>query len=133
MISTYYNLGIWALTVWREARGESYNAKLAIAHVIRNRMRDQAKRWPRTPSGVCLQRLQFSCFNADDPNVALYPKDDDPVFLECCRAVEEAEAGGFDASRGANHYHHLPAGQEPKWADKNKLTVVIGKGKFYRL
>lgn len=128
-----YPLALWALTVWREARGEPYTAKLAIACVIRNRSLDERRRWPHDPAKVCLQPHQFSCFDAGDPNAAKFPAPDDAVFLDCCRAVAEAQAGEWDPSRGANHYHHLPSGREPSWAHPLKLTVVIGKGKFYRL
>jgi spore germination cell wall hydrolase CwlJ-like protein len=80
--SDSYDPFLFALAIWREARGESLQGKIGVAWCIRNRMTDQRKRWPATPGAVVLQPLQFSCFNAWDPNAVKLPaKVDDPAWL----------------------------------------------------
>lgn len=128
---------MWALTVWREARGETFIGKVGVANVIRNRSLDAKKRWPTSIDGVVLQRLQFSCFNAGDPNSVLFPrsavKPEWDSWLECVQAVGEAKAGN-DPTMGSNHYHAIPDGRPfPKWADPALEIRKIGSHRFYRL
>lgn len=129
MTSLAYPDVIAAVTIWREARGESRDAKRGVAWVIFNRTQD--KRWPGNAAAVCQQPKQFSCWNPDDPNYAKWPAFMDDVFESCCDAWDER---GPDPTGGANHYHSFrdPA-DFPKWADPAKATVRIGAFTFYRL
>jgi hypothetical protein len=34
----YYEVVLMALTLWREARGESHETKIAVAHTVKNRV-----------------------------------------------------------------------------------------------
>jgi spore germination cell wall hydrolase CwlJ-like protein len=131
--SQYYDEFLWALCVWREARGEKlHTSRLAVAHVVLNRALDLKQRWPKTPSGVVLQHLQFSSFNAGDPNATLFPARDATVWLDCCDAVAGVLAGDLDPTKGANHYHSkMPT--PPAWADPSKLTAEIGGFRFFKL
>jgi N-acetylmuramoyl-L-alanine amidase len=130
----WWDRAVMALTVWREARGESYAAKIGMAWVIRNRSEDAGKRWHRSIAEVCLQPLQFSCYNPTDPNAVKMPRLKDLSFVECLSAVVEVmKAEAVDPTRGANHYHALAPGKEPAWADESKLTAIIGRTRFYRL
>lgn len=119
-----------ALTVWKEARGESPLAKRAVACVIRNRVRD--RRWANRAALVVLQPLQFSCWNTDDPNATQWPGAD-AIWNDCLRAVSQA-ATLPDVTRGANHYHSYPEGHPswPKWA-AGEPTAKIGAFRFYKL
>jgi cell wall hydrolase len=133
--------GEWlaALAIWREARGQSLQAMHAIWWVIQNRVMD--KRWPNTVSGVVRQRLQFSSMTASgDPNLLVYPEEpangaapapDWVAFLNAQVAIT-TDLGG-DPTHGANHYHSMPIGKEPHWADPAKMTVAIGPFRFYCL
>lgn len=116
-----------SLCVWREARGEGYFGMKAVASVIRNRVADP--RWPHNLRDVVLQKRQFSCFNADDPQVTKYPDFND-VWDECVRACEFSLRG--DPTNGANHYHSTSIAP-PKWADPAKITARIGNHIFYKL
>lgn len=129
MLANEYPRLLLALCIWREARGQSTEAKRAVGWVIRNRTLDQ--RWPSNTVGVILQPYQFSCFNRDDPNVNKYPRFDDKDFEECCSVVEWP---GLDPTKGANHYHSLPNGSAwPNWAIESKRVMTIGPFKFYKL
>lgn len=131
---TYDDL-IAALCVWREARGEPYQVKLAVAAVIVNRCKDLEARWPRVLHRVVLQPYQFSSFNAGDRNAVKFPYDgsgaDWLAFEQCQMAVLEASTGK-DPTDGANHYFDVSI-EAPGWAQNDKLVKTIGRLRFYRL
>lgn len=130
-----YDPFLFALAVWREARGESVLAKVAVAWVIRNRMTDAQKRWPATIGGVILQPRQFSSFNADDPNATKIPPANDTAWRDCCRVIDAVSvaAAENDPTHGANHYHSLPVTVAwPSWADEAAQTAVVGTLHFYK-
>ncbi|HTT82315.1 MAG TPA: cell wall hydrolase [Rhizomicrobium sp.] len=117
-------------TVWQEARGEPDNGKQAVAHVIWNRLR--TGRWGKTLAGVCLAPLQFSGWNAHDPNraeMALLP-DDDPA-LNRCREIFAAAENEPDPTHGATLYYaeSVPA---PPWTKEMRCCGVFGSQVFYR-
>lgn len=130
-----YDPFLFALAIWREARGEPLAGKIGVAWAIRNRMTDAARRWPRTAGGVILQPAQFSSFNAGDPNAAKIPPANDAAWLECCRVVDAVtvSASENDPTQGANHYHSLPEQAAwPNWAEPSKQTAIIGRFHFYK-
>jgi N-acetylmuramoyl-L-alanine amidase len=121
-----YDYILTALCLWREGRGETVDGRRAIYHVIQNRVKSNI--WPNTAAGVILQRLQFSCFNPNDPNAKLLPTATDKQWLECRAIVDDP---GSDPTAGANHYHVV--GLKPVWADPAKVTLTFGNHVFYRL
>ena len=123
---------VFALTLWGEARGEPELGQEAVAWVIVNRLRT-GYRGARTLADVCHARLQFSCWNSNDPNaLALKTLDfTDPafcrVFAVACR-VWTGEAP--DPTHGARHYHNHRV--DPVWSRGRHPTAVIGNHLFYR-
>lgn len=129
-------LAILALCVYREARGEPLNGKIAVAKVICNRATDARKRWPSDPVKVILAPKQFSSFSSDDPNVNVFPKTaDESAWKDCIAAAACGLAKDRpDPSLGANHYFAHAGGFWPKWAkDMTKKTAVIGRHTFFKL
>lgn len=121
-----------ALCLWREARGCTKEAMLAVYWVIMNRAHDATSRWPKNVTDVILQPMQFSSFNRDDPNSSKFPRHGDNSFAMVCEVV--AAAGVSDPTLGANHYHSpLPGDVLPGWADPSKLTTSIAPFRFYKL
>lgn len=129
---------VMAATVLGEAEGESFAGKCAVARVIVNRARD--KRWPDTPEEVCLQRLQFSCWNAGSPRIPVMTNPrahgvKESTWTECIRASLEAMWNiGMDQTNGANHYL-APSSLEhlPSWATAGRQVAKIGNHTFYLL
>jgi len=122
-----------ALAVYREARGEAFIGKVAVADVIVERAWDSQDRWPDTIEGVILEPKQFSAFNHDDPNVFKYPErsteDDRRTWDECVSAATVALKSG---ARGwANHYHTKSI--TPSWHDPDKVVGTIGSHVFLKL
>mgnify|MGYP001599212609 CR=1 FL=1 len=121
-----YDDFILALTVWREARGEPYNAKLGVANVIHNRVGDG--RWKKTIHETCLQRSQFSSFLPGDVNVTKFPKisntADWSAWKECCKAAADPN----NVVGPATHYHDISI--PTPWLDM-QFTRQIGHLKFF--
>lgn len=128
-----YDAVIPAITIWREARGEPFTGKVAVAHVLRNRASDPRRRWRNTTGAVCTQRWQFSCWNPQDPNALKWPKANSTAWLDSC-AAWESSLGMPDPTGGANHYHSIrDPTKYPSWAKARKRTTKIGAFTFYRL
>lgn len=132
-VSLAYDEILFALAIWREARGENYMAKLGVGSVILNRVADP--RWPARPAEVILQPKQFSSFNRTDPNAVLFPHPIDESWLDSCRAVFDLMRDTPDPTGGANHYHSYQRGDSrwPAWAIDSKQSARIGAFKFYKL
>ena len=117
-----------ALAIWREARGEPYQVKLAVAAVIVNRTHDMDNRWPKTLHRVVLQPRQFKLFNTGP-----FPYDgsgaDWLAFQDCKKAVAEALAGS-DPTGGATHYHDVSIDTPASWVRFDHVKT-IGRVKFF--
>lgn len=123
-------------TIWQEAAGEPYAGKLAVAAVIRNRMKRRYN-GDGTVEGTVLADYQFSGWNADPRDTlrerSMRLDDDDPVVQECLRAWKESESS--DPTHGAVLYY-APRGvsKTPHWVSHPsvRLASMIGNHKFYR-
>ena len=96
-------MALIALTVWAEARGESFRGKVAVCEVIRNRTIYRYESDGTIP-GTILHPLAFSCWNATDKQRVRMAKVslEDPVVLECLEAWSKSK--DTDYSKGALHY-----------------------------
>jgi spore germination cell wall hydrolase CwlJ-like protein len=126
------DLGFFALTLWREARGESREGKIAVAHVIMNRIASPT--WGNSMMSVLFQRLQFtSLTHASDPQLSVWPKDADPSWQECLEVasgvLEETIPSNVEK---ADSYHDISI-QPPSWATTQAFVKQIGRIKFYRV
>ena len=120
-------LSLLGLCIWREARGEPWEGKLAVGQVIENRV--SLTNYPNTYEEVILQPWQFSAFNRDDPNAHKWPEFRGPVWDECVRAAERIVVDQHDYAQQADHYHadHI----KPYWAKDERPVAKIGNHWFY--
>lgn len=129
-----YSSVLAAIAVWREARGQSIEARRGVLHVVLNRVKTGFR--GSDLIDVILWPYQFSSFNLSDPNSARMPSHkrfaDWKAFQECCDLVD---APGEDPTGGALMYHSCPVGLNlwPDWATEEKQTVQIGVFRFYRV
>lgn len=122
---------ILALAIYREARSEPVAGKLAVGHVILNRVRDS--RWPDTVRDVILQPKQFSAFNKNDSQSTVFPKaDNDAAWEACVAAAQQVLGGDPDITNGSNHYF-ADTIDPPDWANPSKHTLTIAHHIFYKL
>ena len=143
-----YKFSLLVLAIWREARGEPFEAKLAVANVIRNRVNSSnIKQWGLGWDGVILHPWQFSSFNrptADkktgavryDANAFLIPLMTDPSLGDCIKAAEMVWSGNaLDNTGNATYYHDDSMDAKlPPWAASGETikTVDVGSFRFYK-
>jgi cell wall hydrolase len=135
-----YELTMVALALWREARGEPYEVRKAVASVILNRRRISAKTpskpdwWGEDLVGIVTAPFQFTSISVrNDPQLNKWPKPADKQWQECQDiAVAVVTDTLADTTMGATHYFDIsiPA---PAWADAGKFTVQLGRLRFYKL
>lgn len=130
-----YELILLMLCIWREARGETLEAKHAVGWVIRNRVMKPGRHWWGTDwEEVVLKPLQFSSFNPNDPNAAKFPLPTDPAFGACLLAAKHVyDQTQADNTGGATSYFDdSMAANPPTWAATLIPTVKIGRLNFFR-
>jgi len=123
---------ILARTLWGEARGEPERGRRAVAAVVVNRALRQRRGWGLTVQAVCRKPWQFSCWNANDPNLEKLLRVDtrDADFVACLNIAKEGVAGiNPDETAGATHYHHHAI--LPSWAHGKRPSARIGRHLFY--
>jgi hypothetical protein len=128
-----------ARTMWGEARGEGELGMGAVAHVVLNR-RVQLKYWGKTIEEVCTKPFQFSCWNANDPNLPRLQRvtEADASYALALKLARELAslAEGVRASRdptlGATHYYARQLQPPPRWARGKTPCARIGNHLFYR-
>lgn len=120
------------LCVWREARGEVFDAQRGVAEVIRNRVMRPGW-WGTDITSVVLKPWQFSSFNHGDSNESKRPDDGDASWLSCQRAVDVAfSRSSPDVTGGAILYYDVSI-DPPFWATspQYKLSMIVGKLRFF--
>lgn len=121
-----------ALVIWREARGESQDAQIAVAHTILNRVR-RPSWWGRSVMEVLFKKWQYSSMtDPKDPQLTTWPKDD-TVWRQCLFVAQEAMEGRFsNPVPGADSYHDISIAA-PKWATDEMFVRQIGKLRFFNV
>ena len=141
-----------ALTLLGEARGEEVEGRIAVAGVIRNRVNDD--RWPDTFKDVCLQKMQFSCWqtiggasnykalmdcaerllNGKPPNISFVS---DALVRETQWIATGIISGVTrDRTMGSNHYltrSLWESSSPPSWARGQSPACLILRHAFFRL
>lgn len=127
-------VSIVARTLWGEARGEGKRGMQAVASVILTRKR-MAWLGARSAAAVCLARKQFSCWNPDDPNVALLgriARAPDAAYVMAETIAREVVAEDLeDITFGATHYVATTLRRRPSWLAGKRPCIVIGRHEFY--
>lgn len=131
---------VWAvLTIDQEARGETFDGKLAVAEVIRDRAR-RGYQSDGTIPGTVLKPYQFSGWNTEDPNRLKSAKRaaagalEGGQLAEAVAAWNKAVTEDTKTAQGALLYHAnpMPRGmKKPGWVGRVKFLVQIGAHAFY--
>jgi N-acetylmuramoyl-L-alanine amidase len=128
------DIDILARTIYGEARSESMEGKIAVAHVVLNRLK--AGKWfsGKTIAETCLLKSQFSCWLQGDPNRKIIDDVtmDDPHFQDSMYVAIGCIRGFLkDNTRGSSHYHTDTI--KPFWTEDQIPVAHIGKHLFFRL
>ena len=123
-----------AMTIWGEARGESFAGKRAVAGVIHNRAIRRSARtdipYILATSDVCLAPYQFSCWDHGD-FVQQEPILTSSSWNECLAAANEIFAESYVAPTKATHYYAVWLNPPPKWAKKLQFVETVGDHLFF--
>ncbi len=143
--STSYDKIMAALTIWREARGESQAARNGVFHVILNRAAQSPKEgWPATVHGVCVQPFQFSSFNLGAAASITWPIEKNAADWKAWEEIQQMIDSPLlaDPTNGAQFY--CDDSIEPpykSWLGPNstlqdlmdKKTCQVGKLSFFKI
>jgi len=125
-----------AMLVFGEARGESREAKIGVAHVAKNRA-DNPRWWGKTLKTVILKPYQFSCFLPNDPNAGklLLPLkyESAETWDECFEVATGVMAGEIPDNTQTSDSYFDDSIRPPRWAEERHKTVKIGRLNFYRI
>ena len=113
-----------AATLIFEAGGErDSRAMHAVNEVIKNRAASRKI----TADKVCLQRLQFSCWNGVSVDAGIVKA---KKHAKWNTAVQIASSAKTNHTSGADHYHTLKV--NPSWNKRLTKTIIIGNHIFYK-
>ena len=110
-----------AATLVLEAGGEGKEGMQAVREVIANRASN------KTEKAVCLQRLQFSCWNGKGEEEGVSKAKNHPKWN---LALSIANAAPTNFTNGATHYHTTKV--SPSWAKRLTRTTAIKNHIFYK-
>ena len=142
---TNYDRIICALTIWREARNQSQQARNGVFHVILNRVNQTPKNgWPPTVHGVCLQPYQFSSFNLGASGSIQWPLEKNVADWTAWQEIQQLVELPLlaDPTEGATAYHDASINPPYQaWLGPNSTidqlialrTCQIGAFSFYKL
>ena len=120
-----------ALVVWREARGESPEARAAVACSILARVA-KPRWWGHDVASVIFARLQYSSMTfPHDPQLTAWPRADDISWQACLQLACDAIDGKVtNPAPGADSYYDgsIPP---PSWAKTSLLVASIGRIRFF--
>ena len=130
-------LGTWAaivfvaLLVWREARGCSRAAQVAVAGTVLNRV-SRPKWWGTTVLAVCFKKLQYSSLtDPHDRQLTTWPVEDDASWQQCLDVADAVLAGREETSMpGADSYFDDSIAP-PFWVPSARFVGQIGRLRFY--
>jgi len=132
------------LTVYGEARGESIEGQVAVMNVIINRAHNRHL----SIKEICFQPLQFSCWNANDPNFPVLKElaektmiDDIPDIgnMPQIKYLVAGVLGKYfpDLTHGSEYYMTTSlfhSEQRPHWAlHPKREPIVIGNHTFLQV
>jgi N-acetylmuramoyl-L-alanine amidase len=119
--------------IWNEARDERLQGKLAVAHVVMNRVKTR-EYYGDSIQDVILKSEDFKGLKGDNRlmvRTPIAPSCDREFAL--CKAIAELATRGHlknDPTGGATHFHRVT--QKPSWASKLIFQRQIGNHFFYR-
>lgn len=121
---------IGALTAWRENRGGGVVGMQSVINVLVNRATHRGT----DVYSEAVRRLQFSSMTAPgDPNLILYPVDNDPQWVQALALTALASRGSLeDITGGATSYYALSMPVPPYWAASMTQTVTIEGQVFFK-
>lgn len=123
-----------ALTIYREGRGESLEAQIAIGFSIMNRV-SKPSWWGSDVQSVLFKKWQYSSLTSpNDPQLVIWPaKSSEASWISCLTAADIAyNKTGANPVPGADSYFDDSI-KAPYWAKSEMFVKKIGRLNFYNI
>lgn len=128
-----WELGFFALVLWREARGEAFATKVAVACSILNRV-DHPQWWGSDLNEVLRKAWQYSSVtDPRDSQLTKWPASSDHLFTECLAVCAGVLEGLYhNPFPGSDSYYDdsLQGETRPKWAKEHPERFVGKSGRL---
>ena len=126
--SSHSDDALAALTIYLEARGESFAGKMAVAAVIRNRMNHKYHS-DGTVKGTVLRAKQFEPWIGRSPEEVTFNPGNRKMqeSLLAWKLVQD----GRDVVGGAVLFYNPALVKAPRWAQVNRKVAKIGGHEFF--
>jgi len=137
-LKTMWQISLLALMLWREARGESDAAKIAVASTVMNRVAHPGW-WGTTIDDVVSRKWQYSSMtDPNDAQLVKWPLVTDPSFMRCLEIAHGVVTGLIPCPLpGIDSYFDdsLQGDQRPKWAKEHPERFVgkVGRLNFFNM
>lgn len=127
------DLSFLALTAWREARGESDEAIVAVCNAVLNRVK-RTRWWGTDVMSVLFKKWQFSSLtDPNDRQLTTWPRANDDSWKRCLLAAYGTMTNSLlNPVPGADSYFDDSI-DPPYWADEERFVKQIGRLRFYDL
>jgi spore germination cell wall hydrolase CwlJ-like protein len=128
------DLTFLALVLWREARAEPREGKVAVAYSILNRV-ERPSWWGRSLLEVITRKWQYSSMtDPNDVQLTRWPTAYDPTWLSCLEVAASVLARTEpNPAPGADSYYAVSMPAPPRWATPETFVVQVGHHRFYNL
>ena len=124
------DLVVLARTLLGTCGREPWPVKVAVAHVVINRVR-RGGWWGASVTEVCRAPWQFTCWNEAAERRRIEAASCETPALRECLAVAAAALGGLEPDRTGGACHLRPRGQPLDQADQRPPSASIGPFSFY--
>jgi spore germination cell wall hydrolase CwlJ-like protein len=142
LVSKWSDREVLAGTIVGEASAELYGGQVAVACVVRNRVRNP-RWWGVGWRSVCIKDWMFSCWKDQQRRIALNREHNSPAWRQAMAIAGDVIADRLpDVTLNSDHYLNervvlATAGKLPGWmfvgAVKRTPVIRIGAHDFHRL
>lgn len=130
------NIVFLALTIWREARGESVEARTAVGYCVMNRVMKPSW-WGKDVQSVLFKKWQFSSLtDPNDKQLVVWPeRSTETSWIECLEIADNVYHRRVkNPAPGADTYHDISIETPVKWkVQPDQFIRQIGRIKFFNL
>lgn len=120
-------------TIVGEASGELFGGQVAVACVIRNRVK-HPRWWGGGWRSVCIKDWAFSCWRDQVTRIEDNRRANSVAWQTAMRIAGLVIADKLsDVTLGCDHYYAYRSIQMPGWARSRHPVIEIGAHRFYRL
>jgi hypothetical protein len=124
------------LVIWREARGESEECRIAVGCCVRERVFNEVRFDGTDFVSACKAKWQFSSVTAPgDPQLTFWPADGLESFRQCVAIANRVinNMAEHPAPGADSYFDDSIKDHPPSWATPDRFVRKINRLNFYRV